>query len=470
MNEYYVGIDFGTTNLKIAVFSSEGQLADCFRIPTPAAVPAPVGYDPNQVFEMICSLLKLAGNRYRLSGIAITGMAEAGIMLRRDTGRPLTGIIPWSDPCTIPLAQRWSGQEEEGFLITGLRNSYKYGVYKYLWSLDAAGCRPKDTCWLSACDYLAYRLTGRIFTDPTFAARTYVYHLWDGTWDWKRIERFGLDCAWFPDIFPSGVPGGRLLPGILPDCRDIPVAICGHDHLCAAFGLWDMWSSGIVNSMGTAEIFLGLDGMRRFTLQEVTSGLTFGVFVKPEQRYWMANIPAAGRSIDWAIETFLSGAGYEEFEKAITQAGKIEDCPLFYPFLNGSGTPDYDATKKGAFTGLRLGTSVQDFINAVVNGLCCQERYLLELAGAAPELPVLVTGSAAASAPWMQRKADILQRNIICNTQTEGTLFGAVALLCRENNFPFAAARGNTVQYTPETGPLWNGIYIQYQNGLNIKL
>lgn len=190
MEHGYIGIDFGTTNLKTAVFSQTGELLACLRSSTPKPARDGGGYCPDEVFGLIESQLRQLSRSYSFEGIAVTGMAEAGILLERDTRKPLSGIIPWFDQCTGPMAQALEGKARAAFLQTGLRNSYKYGAYKYRWALDAAQRAAQGTIWLSACDWLVMRLTGACVTDPTFAARTYLYDIGLGTWSRRAAWSF----------------------------------------------------------------------------------------------------------------------------------------------------------------------------------------------------------------------------------------------------------------------------------------
>ena len=95
MERGYIGIDFGTTNLKTAVFSQTGELLACLRSSTPKPARGGGGYCPDEVFGLIESQLRQLSRSYSFEGIAVTGMAEAGILLERGTLKPLSGIIPW---------------------------------------------------------------------------------------------------------------------------------------------------------------------------------------------------------------------------------------------------------------------------------------------------------------------------------------------------------------------------------------
>lgn len=133
-----------------------------------------------------------------------TGYANA-------TGREVTDILPWFERRTMQLSQNVSEEEDARcFAQTGLHNSFKYGIYKFLWLLEDCKQERSDAIWLSVCDYIIYKLTGRFVTEPGFAARTYVYDIVNNCWDIERIRAYGMSEENFPTVVPSGSVAGSF--------------------------------------------------------------------------------------------------------------------------------------------------------------------------------------------------------------------------------------------------------------------
>lgn len=154
---------------------------------------------------------------------------------------------------------------------------------------------------------------------------------------------------------PGGLSAGRLAPG----AGHVPVALCGHDHLCAALAAAHSRPGSICNSMGTAETFVGTRAARPLQAVDFEAGLTWGPFVRPGRQYWMANIPSAGLCMEW-VRCALPGheISYEEVERALEKSAGPAQA-MFFPWLSGTGTPTYRADLGGVFwgldTGMRLG-------------------------------------------------------------------------------------------------------------------
>ena len=207
-----IGIDVGTTHIKSILFDENGTVLAQEKRTTPLSKDENGSiYEPLEIWNAVEEQLKnLCRTGIAVSGISITGMAEAGLIVDRETKTEKTVILPWFDGRTRELADKMSPEkEEEIFASTGLRNSFKYGIYKFLWLLSACGADREDCIWLSMCDYIAWKLTGRFVTEPGFAARTYVYDIRQGKWDIERIREYGLEENNFPEVMPSG--GHRFL-------------------------------------------------------------------------------------------------------------------------------------------------------------------------------------------------------------------------------------------------------------------
>ena len=209
---------------------------------------------------------------------------------------------------------------------------------------------------------------------------------------------------------------------------------------------------GICDSCGTAETYLGQLAQRPLTQQDFDTGCCFGPF-PGGGLFWMGNISASGLSVEW-YRTKGSGPLSYETLNAYLEENREPTGILYFPALTGMGTPCCRQTFPAAFLGLEPRHDHRDMLRAVVEGLGYQGRLVLEAAGA-PELPVLSVGGATESPGWMQRKADILGRQVLTLAQKEATLSGAVTLMvfCQQGG-PEAGrfARGMTLgaRYAPD--------------------
>ena len=293
-----IGLDFGTTHIKAGLFDQAGKRIRLEKVPTPQARDDyGTVYDPAQIAETVTGLLQtLAETGVPIRLISVTGMAEAGVMVERGTGRCLCPLLPWFDPRTQALAGAVSREEaHRRFFQTGLRNSFKYGIYKYRWAMAHTRAAPEQTLWLSAVDYLVYLLTGQAVTDPTYAARTYAYNLDTGDFDWEYLSPLGLGRDNFPRVVPSGSRVGLCR---LPGLTGAAVHIAAHDHVSAAFAISLAAEGWICDSCGTAETYIGTFPARPLTEADWRTGCIYGPY-PGNRRFWMANISSSGLAVEW---------------------------------------------------------------------------------------------------------------------------------------------------------------------------
>lgn len=480
---FYIGIDMGTTHIKTAVFSGTGVQKILVRRHTPIAEDAYATiYRPEEFWEIVSEELNECLNSIPAdcfaAGIAVTGMAEAGLMIDRRTGREVSPILPWFDKRTEGLAAQLTGEEEtEAFLETGLRNSFKYGIYKFLWLLEETGMEREHAVWLSVCDYIVYRLTGKMVTDPSFAARTYLYDISRGCFRKDALLKYGLTEQNFPEVLPSGMAAGSVkAAGIHTGGRTIAAAVAGHDHICAAFAVQRGDSARICNSAGTAETYVGTEPARRLTEEDRKSGLIIGPYVDGINHFRLANISSSGQSVEWFRRNLqLQEISYDRVNKAVSETGRTPSGILYYPYLSGMGTPLFDPGICGGFLGLKADHTYGDLLKAIMEGLGYQSRYILKNILRRDSILVCV-GGAAQSASWMQIKANILGRKILVPAVTEATLLGAAALYARRNDGEEAEQAltadvfSNAEQYAPdaETAAAYEKEYSRFLKGMQI--
>jgi len=440
---YYIGIDLGTTHIKAAVFDSHGSLKELLKESTPIATDE-FGqiYDPIRFYDIVRDQLSTLLQRYeRISGISITGMSEAGLIMNRHTCIEETPILPWFDKRTVKLSEQVSKEEEiSNFYSTGLRNNYKYGIYKYLWLLSYYDIKKEDSIWLSVCDYIVWKLTGQFISDPSFAARTYVYDIINRCWDKRRLSNYGLSEYNFPKVISSGEMVGYLSDNDLllkTGKKSIIVGIGGHDHVCAAYAVLNDDTDRICNSVGTAETFLGIDEHLSISEDHYNSGMIYGPYVNGKDCFWMANISSSGQSIEWFRKNIQQiQIGYAEMNEMISSMPDEPTNILYYPFLSGIGTPLFLPDIGGGFFGLKGTHNTSDLLKAVIEGINYQGKWILSLVPDKEHSKikdVICVGGATNSIPWMQMKANILGIPISVPPLTEATLLGAVAIMIDKN-------------------------------------
>jgi len=423
-----LGIDIGTTHCKVGLFAPDGGAVHIAVRPT--------DYAPDALWaavdDALAEITRVAGLE-SVAAIGISSMAETGLLLDCATGEARTPFLPWFDRCAeaeaIAIARESDAYER--FCRTGLRINYKSGLAKLLW-LQAQGADFTGAVWLSAADYVAYRLTGAMATDPTLAARTFAFDIAAGTWDAEWLARWRLTPAHFPPVLPSGTTlvGLRAsLHGLKPG---IPVAVAGHDHVCAAFAAGATTPGVIFDSLGTAETLVGARPTQPLGERDYASGFIYGPHVIPGCQFWMSSLSASGGSVEWA-RALLSDTplSYADFVALVAAAGPDPTGIVYAPYLAGSGAPRANPAAHAVFAGLTAPHTRAHLAKAVLEGTAYEVESMRRAAEALTGQPItafIVAGGGEKNPHWLHIKADVSGCTLHAYEQIEATLLGAALL------------------------------------------
>lgn len=433
-----LGIDVGTTHLKAGVFEEDGRVLSLASRPTRTRL-APAGYayyDPQELWETVTEVIRtaLAVGPAPVAAVGVASMAESGLLVDRHTGGARSAFLPWFDQAAAPHAGQLSrhGAALERFSRTGIRPSFKCSLAKLLWLREQGVTLGPDVVWLSAADYVAYRLSGGLQTDYSLAGRTYAFRIDKKDWDAGWLDEWGLSPGLFPPARPAGEPVGGVRPELRSALRLLPgtpVAVTGHDHICAAFAVGAVDPGQVFDSLGTAESLAGALDERRLGEKEFKSGLSYGCHVAHGRMYWLSGLSAAGGSIEW-LRGVLGDPPltYEGLEDLLQHASPEPSGILYFPYLAGSGSPHSDPAVRGAFIGLSAIHGRADLLKAVLEGTAYEietGRRAAEQAAGLEIRQVIAAGGGVRNQYWLQIKADVSGCRYAALAMPEATLLGA---------------------------------------------
>lgn len=435
-----LGIDIGTTNSKAGLFHKDGRPVAIASRPT-ATHQNERGefyYEPEEMWKLLASAVREVTRDVDpkdIEAVGITSMAESGLLVDMESGKPLSPFMPWFDTCSKPQSDRIAASCDtyERFQASGLHLSFKLGLCKLLWIKEHyPEAFTPNARWLSASGYIAYRLSGALGFDYSLAARTYAFRIDTKTWDEPWLRQFGID----PAIYPAATPSGTTLGGVTAEAaaetglaQGIPVAIAGHDHVVAALAVGAITPGVIYDSMGTAETLVGTMEVKPLGRKEFESGLSFGRHVADGRYFWMGGNSSSGGSVEW-LRTLLSEEQLT-YERLLGLLERVKPEPtgiLYFPYLTGSGAPAPDTKAKAAFIGLTKEHGQGEIIKAVLEGTAYQlesiRRSAEEIAGS-PIERLQVVGGGVRNKYWLKVKADVSDFTLELPPIPEATLLGA---------------------------------------------
>jgi len=442
MPDLFLGLDVGTSGVKALLVDPAGDVAAAATTPLTLQTPHPgwTEQDPGAWWQAslasIADLLKQVP-RATVAAVGISGQMHSSVFLDR-AGAVIRPALLWNDGRTgeecAEITRRAGGEER---LREWVCNPALAGftLPKVLWLRRHEPERfARLATVVLAKDYVRYRLTGVLATEPSDASGTLMFDPAHQRRSDAILEAMELPRTLFPDVGGSAEVLGRVtaeaarMSGL---AEGTPVVGGGSDNACGAAGVGVLTAGEAVASWGTSGTVLAPTAEPR-----VDPGMRAHTFchVAPDTWYVIGVVLTAGGAWKWFRERFaadLAGPDAdrrlnEEAASAPAGAGGV----VFLPYLQGERTPHRDPSLRGAFVGLSLAHTRSHLARAVLEGVCFALRDSLSILaelGLVPE-HLLLTGGGAAS-PFVRRlQADIYGVPVGLVNREEGPAYGAALL------------------------------------------
>jgi glycerol kinase len=441
-----LAIDQGTSATKALLVGPGGEVLGRGEVPVRTRSVAGgvqgVEADPEELFGSVvaagAAALAAAGGA-PAHAVALANQGETVLAWDRATGAPLTPAIVWQDRRATVVCERLADRAAELSDITGLPLDPYFAAPKMTWlreNLTDEGVVTTTDTWLLA------RLGAEYVTDAATASRTMLLDLAGVTWSEAACKAFGLeagtlpavaDCAGF--VGETTALGGRLpIAGIAVDQQAALLAqrcLAAGDAKCTyGTGAFLLVTSGPVDARSSS----GLSASVAWRLGGATTYCLDGqVYTAGSAVRWLADIgvlPAPG-ALDAVGQTVPDSGGV-----------------IFVPALAGLGAPYWEPGARGVLTGLRLGTERGHLARAVAEGIAASVAELVSAACAdlgrspgggvwgglrvRPPGPTLsslrVDGGLTRSRLLIQAQADLLQVPVLIGGSADATALGVAAL------------------------------------------
>jgi sugar (pentulose or hexulose) kinase len=264
MKYIYLGLDIGTTNTKVLAIDSIGiQISiasneTLWHINRGGRVEA----IPEEIFQTCIKTISDALTKceeklgtVKVASLAITGLAESGVIVNPQ-GAALSNSVAWFDARGEKEMQELGEEFRHGFQSkTGLVFKAEASISTLLsFKSEGFNFSKKDIIWLNLQEYVAYRLTGTMASEPSLSSRTGLYDqstfkMWQGA-----IEALGIIENFIPEELNAGDSWGVInSPNFQLELIGASVTIAGHDHAVGALGSGATNTNQIFNSTGTSD-------------------------------------------------------------------------------------------------------------------------------------------------------------------------------------------------------------------------
>lgn len=425
--------DLGGTSFRAALVDDTGAIRAQHAIAGPARLDDRTGrseIEPDAwwrlLVEACAGLVAEAPALFdAVEAVAICGVTRTQIFLDRD-GRSLRPAMTWKDTRSDTLAARLRERFDPAHPESAAINAF-HPLARLVWLREEepeafAGL----ACLLEPKDYLNFCLTGRQASDPVSMARLLAAATpHDGR---DLLAAAGVPAAILPPMLEPWEQVGPVLPGLpapLDRLAGKPAFCASNDTWAAVVGLGAMREGYAYNISGTTEV-LGVVGHESARAEGLLSVDWRGLFQLggPSQ--------TGADTVSWLLALLgRDGAEVGQEINALLSGPRQPQPLLFLPYLQGERVPYWDPSLRGALIGLNRQHGSGDLAFAVLEGVACLNRIVLERAEAAlgrAATEIRFGGGAAANPVWSQIKADLCGRPVVVAASKEPGLLGAAII------------------------------------------
>lgn len=267
-------------------------------------------------------------------------------------------------------------------------------------------------CFLFSNGYVAARLTGQRTMDASRASLTALHDPRgaDLVWDGALCGFFGIAEEKLPTIQNCWEAAGVVTPQAaactgLP--AGIPVVVGSMDSLCAALG------NGIVSQEQLLDIGGSAGGLACVSSSpRAHSRLYLSRYVLPG--HWCNNAPlmSSARLFDWFMSNLAPNWSMEDLIQAVDASPRFAKGLTFLPYVGGARYPYWSMETQGHFLHFSPECTIGDMARAVVEGLSCAYRSILEdLEGLGIPAPrsIVAAGGDTRFHAWVQSRVNYLR-------------------------------------------------------------
>lgn len=429
----YLGVDLGTSSVKLVLADGEGRIADSASAKYPLLLPED-GWseqNPEDWYAGVVACVRELGCRHDLSavkGVSFSGQMHGLVVLDKDDNVIRPAIL-WNDNRTTEECAYLNDVVGKDKLLewTGNVAFTGFTAPKLMWMKRH---EPENFARIAKImlpkDYVAYKMSGVFGSDVSDDSGTLYFDVKNRAWSAPMLGIIGITEEQLPAIFESTDVIGYVSEEFAA-ASGLPVSakvvMGGGDQAVGAVGTGTVKEGRMFFSLGTSGVVFA-------PCAEFAASTNGGmhVFRHANGRFhFMGCMLSAAGSMQWWSEEVT---GMSVGDLLDEMPGVCTDAPIFLPYLMGERSPINDPNAKGAFYGINLAHKRADLTKAVVDGICfgLKDCYDNILGMGAEAGFARVIGGGSRSDKWMQILSDITGLELRRINTSDGAGLGAVIL------------------------------------------
>lgn len=475
----YIGIDLGTSAMKLLLMDAEGTIHNVVTKEYPLEFPQPGWSQQNPedwkkaLFEGVPELLK-GFDGDQVAGIGSGGQMHGLVVLDAEDNVIRPAIL-WNDGRTAPQVDYLNNVIGKNILSELTANIAFAGFTapKILWMKEnEPHLFEKISKIMLPKDYINYILTGVHACDYSDASGMLLLDVENKCWSEKMLKICGVHKEQMPHLFESFQCIGTVLPDVakkLGISSDVKVCAGAGDNAAAAVGTGVVGNGGCNISLGTSgTVFISSDSFG------VDTNNALHAFAHADGGYHLMGCMLSAASCNkWLMDDIYQVDDYSAEQEPISEDKLGENHVFFLPYLMGERSPINDTNARATFIGMTMDTTRADLTQAVLEGVAFAIRDSVEVARSLGiEINCSkICGGGAKSALWKRMFANILNVKLECLESEQGPgMGGAMLAMVACGSYPNVAAAceklvhvASVVEPEPELVAKYEARYQQFK-------
>lgn len=459
---FYLGIDLGTSALKMLLVDAEGKIIRSETEEYPLFFPHNGWSEQNpedwySATEKCLERILEGVDATLVKGIGVGGQMHGLVVLDKDD-KVIRPAILWNDGRTdkqVEYLNNVIGKEK----LSGYTANIAFAGFtapKILWIKENEPEKfERIEKIMLPKDYLVYLLTGVHSCDYSDASGMLLLDVRNKCWSAEMLEICGISETQLPKLFESYEVVGKVRKDFAEKfgLSDVSVVAGAGDNAAAAVG------TGTVGN-GRCNISLGTSGTIFISSEKFGDDRNNALhsFAHADGNYHLMGCMLSAASCNkWFMDDILEDKDYQGIQAKITDEKLGRNNIYFLPYLMGERSPINDVDARGTFIGLSMNSKREDMLQAVFEGVAFAIRDSFEKA---KELGIEIEasnicGGGAKSALWQKIMANVLGIRLDMVKTEQGPGYGA-AILAMVGNGEFRSvseACGKLVEISSSVYP-----------------
>jgi gluconokinase len=432
MNEYFLGIDIGTSSVKALAITATGNVLTSKQVAYPLTRSGDDQYeqDPEIVWNAFVNVINHIEESIKSPafGVAISSAMHSLILIDKNH-KPLTPSITWADQRAAAVANKIlrSSVAEMLYEQSGTPIHAMSPLCKIIWFKENDPEKFSQAAkFISIKEYIWYKLFGTYEIDYAMASATGLLDITKLDWNDNAISLAGINQVNLSQIvstdhvrsYAGGVASLQTKAGVR-------FVISATDGCMANLGSFATDDKILAVTIGTS-------GAVRITSKRPIynfDAMTFNYLLNEDTFICGGPTNNGGVVLKWFAKYLLNKTVEtpEEFGLLLADLADIEPGSsglLFLPYVFGERAPIWNSEANGVFYGIHSGHTQKHFTRAVVEGIS-MALYSIFIKMNVDIDRIHVSGGFVRSHEWLQIIADVFNKDVHLINTGDASALGA---------------------------------------------